>query len=130
MNSAHTEAGKFSCAIDSFLEISYYVISPLIIGIEKSCFFQLLSNAVAQYDNLIRINSICFDEHTINLLNDVREPVWAYMKSTCNSFTQMDCNAQFSEILKIEIFLLMRRRKVYCKQSLIIFRTAKVVKIQ
>ena len=100
MNSAHTEAGKFSCAIDSFLEISYYVISLLIIGIEKSFFFQLLSNAVAQYDNLIRINSICFDGHTINLLNDIREPVWAYMRSTCNSFIQMDCNAQFSEIFQ------------------------------
>ena len=34
----------------------------------------------------------------------LRSPVWEYIKTKCPSFVSMDCNAQFSEIFKEEVF--------------------------
>ena len=42
INSAHNEPGKYSCAIDSFLEISYHTIFPLISHVDRSNFWDQL----------------------------------------------------------------------------------------
>ncbi|KAL9951679.1 hypothetical protein ACROYT_G044397 [Oculina patagonica] len=40
----------------------------------------------------------------IQLLSEIREPVWLYLRQRCSSFEARDCNAAFSQIFEEKIF--------------------------
>ena len=76
-------AGKFSCAVDCFLELTFAVLLSVM------SFFQKLSEACFQLEN--------YDLQTDMTL--IREPIWAHLRERCNSFASMSANAVFGDIL-------------------------------
>ena len=87
--------GKFSCAIDCFMELSCYIFKDAIESVERNEFFEML------YTACVQVNS---GEILSNQLHSVREPVWAWMRQHCASFTGMSDNAVFSDIFQINTF--------------------------
>ena len=87
--------GKFSCAIDCFLEFSCYIFKDAIACVECNFkFFEMI------YTACVQVNS---DEIFVRQLGLVREPVWAWMRQCC-SFTDMSANAVFSDIFQVNTF--------------------------
>ena len=87
--------GKFSCAIDCFLELSCYIFKDAIACVERNEFFEML------YTACVQVNS---GEIFVHQLGLVREPVWAWMRWCCPSFTDMSANAVFSDIFQVNTF--------------------------
>ena len=83
-------AGKFSCAVDCFLELTFAVFKDSLNCIEHNEFFQKLSEACFQLEN--------YDLQTDMTL--IREPIWAHLRERCNSFASMSANAVFSDIFR------------------------------
>lgn len=101
MNSVRLYPGKYSCAIDSFLEIWFNKLAYTNLALHDSNeFFALLRLAKAQYDEIKNSNS-CTSETS---LVSVRELVWEYLRLKCPSMRPMDCNAVFSEIFQRQVF--------------------------
>ena len=111
MNSAFSEPGTFSCAVDVFLEISHFVIFPLLSDLQRSIFWDVLYAAISDYKQCIS-TGICssFDDMT-RMLTEIRQPVWDRLKILCPSFQQMDNNAQFSQIFQLRNFELTTEEK-------------------
>ena len=91
MNYCFTHAGKFSCAVDYFLELTFAVFKDSLNCIERNEFFQKLSEACFQLEN--------YDLQTDMTL--IREPIWAHLRERCNSFASMSANAVFSDIFRL-----------------------------
>ena len=65
-----------------------------------SCYFIPLLKAIEHdFQNAISSNNL-FHPQTI------RAPIWKYVKSVCPSFTRMNCDTQFSELLQGTTFLM------------------------
>ena len=95
-NSVFQKPGIYSCAVECFLEVSRYVFFPFLSKLStRSKFPDLLFNAVADY---------CQFTDNIQLLSEIREPVWLYLRQHCSSFEARDCNAAFSQIFEEKIF--------------------------
>ena len=62
---------------------------------ERNEFFEML------YTACVQVNS---GEILSNQLHSVREPIWAWMRQHCASFTGMSDNALFSDIFQINTF--------------------------
>lgn len=83
---------KLSCAIDCFMELSCYIFQDAIGCVECNEFFEIL------YTTCVQVNS---GGILMNQLVSVREPVWAWMRRYCPSFTDMSANAVFSDIFQV-----------------------------
>ena len=100
LNSSRLVPGKFSCAVDCFLEIWI------------NCIIDLYPDSTASY--IIGILKFIFERFSVHqntgadqsVLHSLREPLWGYLKGKCLSFVRMDCNAQFSEIFQTSVFLI------------------------
>ena len=49
MNSAFSQPGTFSCAVDEFLEISHFVIFPFLSDLQSSIFWDVLHATISDY---------------------------------------------------------------------------------
>lgn len=87
--------GKFSCAIDCFMELSCYIFKDAIACVERNEFFEMLYTACVQVSS---------GEIHVSQLVSIREPVWAWMRRHCPSFTDMSDNAVFSDIFQVSSF--------------------------
>lgn len=91
INSVLTVPRTFSCALDSFLEITSCLFLPHLSNLTvRNEFTDLLFNACSRY-----IES----PENSRLLNEIREPLWAYLRRQC-PFLARDSNACFSEIFE------------------------------
>ena len=91
MNYCFTHAGKYSCAVDCFLELTFAVFKDSLNCIERNDFFQKLFEACLQ-----------LEKHDLQTdMTLVREPVWAHLRQHCNSFASMSANAVFSDIFRL-----------------------------
>ena len=93
MNSALGIPRTFSCALDSFLDwiASCLFLSHLSNLTVRNEFTELLFNTYSRYIES-RENS--------KLLEEIKEPLWAYLRQQCPSFFSRDCNACFSQIFE------------------------------
>ena len=90
MNYCLTHPGKFSCAVDSFLELSFVIFKDAVKDIQRNEFFQILFETCEQLQDDVQID-----------MTVVREPIWAYLRQHCNSFAAMSANAVFSDIFTL-----------------------------
>ena len=111
INSLHYEPRKYSCAVDTFLEICHSVMFPLLSNVQMSNFWDLLCFAMNQYNKLICSNTDGFTPATMLSLSNIRELVWESIRFLCPSFNQMDDNAQFSQISEVKNFKLTTDEK-------------------
>ena len=101
MNAVRNMPEKFSCAVDSFLEMWLRVIHFHTRHDRNGCrFISLLKNVAEQYENLTEEGPPVFNTD----LHRLREIVWSFLRIHCTSFAMMDCSAQFSEIFRISVF--------------------------
>ena len=90
MNSALTIPRTFSCALDSFLEIASCLFLPHLSNLTvRNEFTELLFNTRSRYIES-RENS--------KLLEESKEPLWAYLRQQSPSLLARDCNACFCQI--------------------------------
>ena len=96
MNSVFVNPGIYSCAVDTFLEISTHLFLPYLsnLGIRNE-FTDLLFNVCSHYMS---------SKEDSSLLREIREPVWSYIIGLCSSFAARDCNACFSQIFEKRTF--------------------------
>ena len=92
MNSALSIPRTFSCTLNSFLEIASCLFLPHFSNLTvRNEFTELLCNTCSRYMQS-RENS--------KLLEEIKEPLWAYLRQQCTSFLARDCNACFSQIFE------------------------------
>ena len=96
MNSALSIPRTFSCAWDSFLVMASCLFLPHLSNLTmRNEFTELLFNTCSRYTES-RENS--------KLSEEIREPLWAYLRQQCPSFLAKDCNACFSQIFEERTF--------------------------
>lgn len=106
LNAVLKSPGIYSCAIDTFLELCYYVFYPYLKNIhpDMTHFCHKIYDACVKYDQHLSSNvtdlSLIYDLIAYN----VRDPIWTLIQSRCPSFRRRDCNAQFSEIFQESVF--------------------------
>ena len=92
MNSVLSVPNMYSCAVDTFLEVSSHLFLPysstLTVGNE---FPELFFNTYKRY-----IESQGNDR----TLREIRKPIWVHLQQHCPSFLARDSNAFFSQIFK------------------------------
>ena len=84
MNYCFTHAGKFSWAVDCFLDLTFAVFKDSL-----NCIFER------------KLSEACFQLENYDLQTDmtlIREPISAYLRERCNSYASMSANAVFSDI--------------------------------
>ena len=81
-------AGKFSCAVDCFLELCYGVFCNHLHSTTRNEFFDVIYESCNQRENL-------------GAIDIVREPVWLWLRDHCSSFSAMTANAVFSDIFTL-----------------------------
>ena len=107
MNFCLTQPGKFSCAVDCYLELASAIFKDSLkhTCIDNNDFFHIVLKACLQLEN----NDQLAD------LTVVREPVWAYLKQHCYSFATLSDNAIFSDDARIKsLFLVQKTSKSIC----------------
>ena len=111
INYSRTAPGFFSCAIDSFLEIWLRKISVMFPSRSRSYVIGLLKRSERDYlllkeriENSLFSLPAALPMSTIKELSRIRFDVWEYFKLKCPSFRRMDCNAQFSELFRRNVF--------------------------
>ena len=77
--------GKFSCAIDCFLELCYAVFHNHLQNITRSGLFEII------YES-------CNERQIHGAVDVVREPLWSWIRNRCASFSAMTADAAFSDI--------------------------------
>lgn len=99
MNICLTQPGKFSCAVDSFLELTFAIFKDSLkhACIDSNDFFQIVVKACLQLEN----NDAQAD------ITVVREPVWAYLRQHCYSFATSSDDAVFSDIFTLNTVVVM-----------------------
>ena len=81
-------AGKFSCAVDCFLELCYGVFYNHLHNTTHNEFFDII------YES-------CNQREILGAIDIVREPVWLWLRDHCTSFSAMTANAVFSDIFTL-----------------------------
>ena len=110
INYCFKHPGKFSCAVDCFLELSCVIFVD-----SRNPFFETLYHVC-----LLLQNS---NVHTD--LELLREPVWAWLRRHCPSFSDMSANAVFSDIFRLStvgqmnmelksLFLIQQTNQSFC----------------
>ena len=96
MNSVLASPQIYSCAVDSFLEVSSHVLLPYLSNVPlRNEFTELLFKACSQYVS---------SNGSSRLLGQIREPVWRYLGHNCSTFTVRDCNACFRHLFEEKTF--------------------------
>ena len=99
LNACRVYSGRFSCAVDCFLEIWIHTVS----GFYSDSHFSSYVLGLLQYiSSQFRI----YESRGADalLLHKLREGFWEYLRSRCESFAVMNCDAQFSEIFQHNVF--------------------------
>ena len=121
MNSTLSIPCIFSCALDSFLEIASCLFLPHLSDLTvRNEFTELLFNTCSRYVE---------SPENSRLLEEIREPIWAYLREQCPSFSARDSNACFSQIFQektlgklssdeMNIFSSLRTFQSFCDTSL------------
>ena len=99
-NSCRYQSSTFSCAVDCFLEVADSIFMPYLKNIPKTNIVQLVFDSCSLYDNIIYQETLSTEAS--HFLHDIREPLWSYLRTQCQSLLPMDCNAQFSEIFQLK----------------------------
>lgn len=111
LNSCHHTAGKFSCAVDCFLETWIHCVSNLFVGNNFTSYcIGSLQYVTRQFEDHQNKNS------EASVLCSLREVFWQYLRLKCPSFVPMNCNAQFSENFQSTVFCDMsvsERNKIF-----------------
>ena len=96
MNSVLSTPGTYSCALDSFLEISSHLFLPYLSTLTaRNEFTELLFITCKRY-----IESQGNDR----MLREIRKPIWVYLQHQCPSFLARDSIACFSQIFEERTF--------------------------
>ena len=96
MNSDLSIPRTFSYVLDSFLEIASCLFVPHLSNLTVTNeFMELLFNTCSRYNESPE-NSKLFEE--------IKEPLWAYLRQHCPSFLARDCNACYSQIFEERTF--------------------------
>ena len=101
MNYCLTHPSKFSCAVDSFLELTFAIFKDLLKHVNRNEFFEILFQA-------------CIQLEKYDVLTDmtvVREDVWTYLRQHCNSFASMSADAVFSDIFTLNTVVMTEELK-------------------
>ena len=98
LNAVRLQPGKFSCAIDCFLELWHSILRHHFSEPSESRLIMLAQNMSAYCSYLSA--HLCTERN----LDAARAHVWDYLRETCPPPTPMDCNAQFSEIFTTNVF--------------------------
>ena len=83
-----TSVGKFSCAVDCFLELCFLVFRNHLENITCNEFFRVIYLSCIQRQNL-------------GAVEVVREPLWSLVRYRCESFFAMTADAVFSDIFTL-----------------------------
>ena len=86
-----TNVAKFSCAVDCFLELCYFVFRNHLENITCNDIFQVI------YDS-------CNRRENLGAVEIVREPVWSLIRGRCTSFSAMTADAVLSDIFTMQTF--------------------------
>ena len=96
MNSILNTSQIYSCAVDSFLEVASQLFLPYLSDLTvRNEFTELLFNTCSRYVE---------SPENSKLLEEIREPIWAYLRKQCPSFLPRDSNACFSQIFEEKTF--------------------------
>ena len=96
MNSILSVPNMYSCAVDTFLEVSSHLFLPYLSTLTvRNEFTELLFNTCKRY-----IESQGNDR----MLREIRKPIWVYLQQHCPSFLVRDSNACFSQIFEERTF--------------------------
>ena len=98
MNASRFLPGKFSCAIDCFLEVWIHSLSALFPASSTSLVLGILKYVYTQYMVLKTNRATAYELHLL------RSDIWDLIKHKCPSFESMDINAEFSEIFRRNLF--------------------------
>ena len=101
LNFSRIVPGYFSCAFDCFLEIWLRKIYTSFDSDINSVVIALLNQAERSYREIRVLQGASSSMLTLHAL---RSNIWDYVKTKCPSFVSMDCNAQFSELFRKELF--------------------------
>ena len=110
LNECRLKASVYSCAIDSFIEVCYAILYPIISHLEsKSEFFERLCNSFDQYSELLISNPYNKEitSKQEQSLSNIRRPVWDYIVRKCPTFAGRNSDAEFSEIFLDSVFNLL-----------------------
>ena len=110
-----THPGRYSCAVDSFLELAFAIFRDSLQHIKGNEFFETLYEACLHLQN-------CNVDTDMSL---IREPVWSYLRQLCNSFASMSAHAVFSDIFTLNtvgtmnqqlesLFLIQQKNQSVC----------------
>ena len=106
-NSVLSQPNRFSCAVDTFLEISRYVIFPYLRALStpiESPFCAMVCNSMNNFHEfLTRLHLLNQSEKKLYLA-EIRELIWSLLRQKCPSFSLMNCDAQFTQIFQESIF--------------------------
>ena len=100
LNSCKYQSSTFSCAVDCFFEVADSIFMPYLKNIPRTNIVQLIFDSCSLYDSIIYQETLSTEASL--LLHDIREPLWSYLRTQCQSLLPMDCNAQFSEIFQLK----------------------------
>ena len=96
MNSILSVPNMYSCAVDTFLEVSSHLFLPYLSTLTvRNEFTELLFNTCKRY-----IESQGNDR----MLREIRKPIWVYLQQHCPSFLARDSNACFGQIFEERTF--------------------------
>ena len=96
MNSILSVPNMYSCAVDTFLEVSSHLFLPYLSTLTvRNEFTELLFNTCKRY-----IESQGNDR----MLREIRKPIWVYLQQHCPSFLERDSNACFGQIFEERTF--------------------------
>ena len=96
MNSILSVPNMYSCAMDTFLEVSSHLFLPYLSTLTvRNEFTELLFNTCKRY-----IESQGNDR----MLREIRKPIWVYLQQHCPSFLARDSNACFGQIFEERTF--------------------------
>ena len=82
-----SHVGKFSCAVDCFLELCFAVFKNHLQNVSRNGFFYI-------------IHQSCIQREHLGAIEVAREPVWSLLRHHCASFTTMSADAVFSDIFR------------------------------
>jgi len=106
LNTVRERPGVYSCAIDSFIEVCFYNLYPLLTDLypHLTPFFLLIHDCCKKYSEHTRsaVPRIKFVYELLSI--EVRQPIWDFVISKCNTFRDRDGNAEFSQIFRQVVF--------------------------
>ena len=86
-----SDSGKFSCAVDCFLELCFFVFQNHLHNIALNEFFQI-------------VHESCNARQILGVVEDVRDPLWSWIRNHKASFFAMIADAVFSDIFSERTF--------------------------